>query len=237
MKARTIAGLVIILVLAGAFPLWLARTTYYVDEGGAANLLCDGSKCYLFIEEGRLGWATTGLQDVGGMFRQFLGGSYAPTHKRSGTVVLHIHPQGTERYAFDGTVFPLDVYQGTIYVSVFGGAEKCLCRWTGGGFEKLSEEETRALHAAERSGATAGNGQGWERHYLLSDKPVHTRVGGAEITVTLQGDALVGERITVADVSHGTEQRVWSFEKPRRVSRDEYYRIFGPHLERYRVVD
>lgn len=233
-KAKLVWPLVLLALVSLSF-LGM-RTTYYVERSAASNMLCNGAECYIFIEQTRFGWATSGFQDAWGFLQGLVGGAYRPTHKRPETLVARLTSHDVERFTFDETVFPLEVYQGVIYVSVFGGTEKCLCRWTGRGFEKLSEEETKVLHAAERSGATADFArQGWTKSVLLSGAPVTVKFGGTEKTVTLRGDLLVGESIAVRAGTPGTEQVVWSLEKPHRVSRDEYYRIFGPDPERYRV--
>ena len=235
-KGKRVRSAVLAVVIAVA-AFFLLRTWYGVASPGGVKALCNGHECDVFIGQGTPGWAVRGYQFLGGLALNILGTGYGPTHGRSRTLVLRITPESVEQYAFDEAVDPLEFYQGTIYVRVIGDREDCLCRWTGRGYEKLSAGENKALHEALRAGeAGLFPKQEWDLHDLNPSQPVAVQLDGTTMILDLQGPPLRNQALSIGGFRTKVPQTTWQVsEQQHWVSRDEFYRIFGPDPERYRV--
>ena len=233
-KGKRIRIAALVVVVAAFLSL---RTSYIVDSKRWAEALCNEHECDVFISQGKEGWAVRGYQFVGGLALNILGAAYSPTHERARTLVLRVTPESVEQYSFDEAVGPLEFYKGTIYVRVAGGREDCLCRWTGRGYEKLTEQERATLDQARRAGETWHFAkQGWTRNYLNLGIPVSVELDGVKMTFDVEGAILGNQFLSISGFGTKVPQTTWRVsERQHWVGREEFYRIFGPDPERYRV--
>ena len=214
----------------GLIAILCAFRVYYVSEGEGANLLWNSTEGYLFLQQNTFGYRMNYLQYVGEVIKDSLGGTPNPANSRSSLVVLHITPEGLQRY----TAQNLSLSQYTpVDNVVYGNGDGAFWKWTGNRFEQASLEEQRKVNAvADKFKPGFTNVGGWSEHYsILSRGPGKTkfpiRIGGKDITfVSDVGDRKSDVSIQLLRSNGFPETIVHSSETLKRISRTEYEEIF-----------
>lgn len=255
MRMRKIALLVLPVITVSLASVWLVSTKYRLADAAGVRLVCNSRECYLFIEQGKLGWKANEIRLIANSFVAALGGANPPTDRRKESLVIAIRRSGVERYWFPGTLFPDRVYHGDLYVAHAKQADpsefyRSLGRnvrpedysygsWTGTGLEPVSAAQKKEVVTAKDAvgiaegdwtepGLLRGSSDGWVWVYTFPfDRPVRFELDGGTITLTKKGNKTTTESI-VLKTSDGREQTLWSVDyRQHRVSREEYERTFA----------
>ena len=229
------------LILASVLVVLLFYPKMYVvrDEAGG-TLFWNSNEALLFVGVERSGARFAPLTYFGNIIRESLGGVRPPDIEAClQTVVIRMTDKDVERYETDiqrhltdgdcfGHIAP---FEGHIYAGYL--AQGRIWKWSGDHFEPAAQEELRGfdpMKAASR-GFQFDDIEGWSmREYALGRVRYPLTLNGQPVTFVSSGRVPPAIYEPSVDVirSGQNPQRIWYLdERPHRVSKAEYDKIFG----------
>lgn len=234
-----------IILLIAAAALAASLHVYYLSGEEAGELLWSQTEAYLFVPVAQLGYRMTYLGFVGAMVKAaFPYGVTTPTEEHFSLVVLKVTPTSVQRFTADNVrITGIEPFEGALYTGNMlpGGT---LMKWSGTSFEPLPPDEAKRYYANASklpSGPSFDNVGGWSKRpaagevlrksptdYVENDSKMTVTVSGQQMTFVMNSGYISHEAfVDLIRPGHPAE-RIWDFnERPHRVSRAEYDRLFG----------
>ena len=238
MRRTVPATILIALIAAAILGLALTINSYAVGEwdSGTDVLWSDPEEVYVLANVKRLGWRFSYLRLAWEVLRTAVSGIQpAPTHSADRLLILHVTPDGIERYVVED-LRPLDwtVRDDTLY----GWESGRWIRWTGSRFE--TAEKTVSSSLSERRRAVAGTDAsfefrdlgGWSKRYSVLRRndqlPIALTLGRqtVELAGVNEGSSEGPQALVLRRQDGQREQLVLISNQPRTVSRAEYEELF-----------
>jgi hypothetical protein len=236
-------------VAATAAFLLLWPKVSYVQTDARGALFWNANTAYVFIGLAERGYKTSYLGLAVYETRELIrSGAPNPTDKHFSVLVLQVTPGSIQRYEIQNFWLGSDPspFEGNLYAGNMLSRGRFV-KWTGTGFEPatpLEAQEYREYALKLPSGPPTGldfdNVEGWSKRalggdvvrksptdYVERDAIVTIDLAGAPLTLTMNSGFIGREAYIDLQRPGESSARVWSLdERPRRVSRAEYSRIF-----------
>ena len=242
MLKRTAVALLIVLAAVVIFAVSLH--VYFVRGDEAAELFWNQTEAYLFVPVTQFGYRMTYLGYLHAMMKEMLLGVTRPSEKHCSLVVLRITPTSVQRYTADNiSISGAEAFDGALYAfdMVPGGT---LMKWSSNRFEAVPKDEAKRYYANVSklpSGPSFDNIAGWSKRtaagqvlrrsptdYVENDAKVTLTVSGKEMTFVMNSGYITHQAFVDLIRPGHAAQRIWQFdERPHRVSKSEYEKIFG----------
>jgi hypothetical protein len=248
MFRKKLTGILIAVVALVA--LLLSLKVYIIRTDSRGALLWNADNAYFFIGMADRGYRFSYLRYLAEELRESLPfGASSPSDNHFSALVLHVTPDSVQRYSTDNFWLGSDPdpFQGELYAGNMlpsGGFMK----WSGTHFEPATPEEAEKFHEYAISlpkGPPAGpnydNVEGWSKRTLageiVSESPTNPVEKDSKVMIEVDGNQVtfvmnsgyVSQEAYIDLIRPGQPpERIWHLdEHPHRVSRAEYYKIFG----------
>ena len=227
------AKVTIAIVLAAVVGLAVVRLRFIRDEGGGGSVLWRSDEAYLFLYDRPIGYRFSILSYLMEPIWEYFYAPAPPEDDAWNLSIIRITPAGAERHDQESSVpirdfTPID---GGIYAHCPGG----VCKWTGTGFQLLSDQEEQEMGGEGRlSKGEFAEANGWGARGIkegsVGDKPDPYEFSidlYDHVQVVVRGDNPV--TVDVRRPGHASERTWYHEQRTRRVTKAEYEQIFRQH--------
>ncbi|MFZ0639304.1 MAG: hypothetical protein WAM59_06375 [Candidatus Acidiferrales bacterium] len=246
-KFRVALVVAIIVVLL----LFLRVYDVRIDAGG--TLFWNADEAYFFIGMVDRGYDFSYLGDVIEQVREIYPLGASPSnYTHCSLLVLHITSNSIQQYSIDDFLLAEgpEPFEGTLYLTndlPGGGAIK----WLGNSFKPTTPEEDKRVHEYAISlpqgppmGPSYDNVQGWSKRtvvgqiirksskvFVEEDSKVTVEIAGKPLTFVMNSGFISHDAYIDLIRPGQPPERIWHLdERPHRVSRGQYYRIFRDEI-------
>jgi hypothetical protein len=240
----------VLIALAIVVALLLSLHVYYIQTGSGGDLFWNSEDAYVFIGMADRGYRFSYLGFLMEQIKELYPfATSLPSDKHFSVLALHVTPDLVQHYSVDN--FRLgsapEPFHGMLYAGNMlpGGG---LLKWSRTQFEPITPEEAgkyyqyaRELPKGPPAGPSYDNVEGWSKrtvggdviresptNYVENNSTATIELGGKLLTFILNSGFISHEAYIDLIRPGQPPERIWHLdEHMHRVSRAEYYKVFG----------
>ena len=219
--------LIAFLTVAGALVALGCWHGYYIRDGAVGQLFWNRDQAYVFLNVGRFGARISYLGYPLEVVRECLHGVRPPDARAYHVTVLAVSPERVQSYVANINLGTFFLFQNHLYAGSLD--EGRLYEWMGSHFvPTIPEEQERIRNDQHHFDLEFSDVNGWSGRYAPVGGRFPISLKGRPITLVMDNGYL-GSYLSIEVERPGqpAERVFYLNQRPHRVSRAEYERVFG----------